>query len=50
MNSQQKQYLITLVKHDLECLEQLAADDPKTWLKDYKTAQSTMVMLCGGAK
>ena len=46
----QLHYLITLVKSDMETLEQLAGDDPKIWKKDLETSQRTMVVLCGGSK
>lgn len=44
----QKQYLISLVKTDLEVLEQLAGDDPKNWKTSLTTARATMSKLCGG--
>lgn len=44
----QKTYLINLVKHDLETLEQLAGDDQATWGKDLETARAVQIILCGG--
>ena len=49
-SDKQKQYLILLVRADLEALDELRADDPKRWSDDYKNARKTLVILCGGAK